>query len=147
MLFLALIRSKLNYAAPAWQPWLPATNLSCLDCLQNCSLWLITDQFVPVPLEAVRLEVKVQSYHTCTNCLIPKATEKVLGSTNDHPKRVALAADIPLRLQNCSRLRQKAKEISTPLSPKLHHRQNIISTKAAYHPSQRMNWDHCSWYH
>ena len=31
----ALIRSKLDYVAPAWQPWLSTTNLSCLDCLQN----------------------------------------------------------------------------------------------------------------
>ena len=38
MAFHALIRSKLDYATPAWQPWLFATNLSCLDRLQNRSL-------------------------------------------------------------------------------------------------------------
>ena len=35
MAFHALIRSKLDYAAPVWQPWLSATNPSCLDRLQN----------------------------------------------------------------------------------------------------------------
>ena len=35
MAFHALIRSKLDYAAPAQQPWLSAANLSCLDRLQN----------------------------------------------------------------------------------------------------------------
>ena len=38
MAFHALIHNKLDYAAPAWQPWLSDTNLSCLDRLQNRSL-------------------------------------------------------------------------------------------------------------
>ena len=38
MAFHALVRSKLDYAAPAWQPWLSDTNLSSLDRLQNHSL-------------------------------------------------------------------------------------------------------------
>ena len=38
MAFHALIHSKLDYAASAWQPWLSVTKLSCLDRLQNCSL-------------------------------------------------------------------------------------------------------------
>ena len=32
MVFHALVLSKLDYVAPAWQPWLSDTNLSCLDC-------------------------------------------------------------------------------------------------------------------
>ena len=52
MAFHALIRSKLDYAAPAWQPWLSDTNLSSLDCLQNHSLQLITGQLISTPLEA-----------------------------------------------------------------------------------------------
>ena len=46
MAFHVLICSKLDYAAPAWQPWLSATNLSCLDHLQNRSLPLITGQLI-----------------------------------------------------------------------------------------------------
>ena len=42
MAFHALVRSKLNYAAPAWQSWLSETNLSNLDRLQNRSFRLIT---------------------------------------------------------------------------------------------------------
>ena len=38
MAFQALVHSKLDYAAPAWQPWLSETNLSNLDRLQNRSL-------------------------------------------------------------------------------------------------------------
>ena len=83
-----------DYATPAWQPWLSGTNFSCLDSLQNCSLWLITGHLVSTPLEALRLEADVQIYHTYSNRLILKAREKSLRSTDDHPKRVALAADI-----------------------------------------------------
>ena len=67
MAFHALICSKLDYAASAWQPWLSTTNLSCLDCLQNRSLFLITGQLVFLPIKALRLEADVQSYDTCSN--------------------------------------------------------------------------------
>ena len=53
MAFHALVRSKLDYAAPAWQPWLSETNLTNLDRLQNRSLRLITGQLVSTPLEAL----------------------------------------------------------------------------------------------
>ena len=76
MVFYSLIRRRLDYAVPAWQPWLSDTNLSCLDCLENRSLRLITGQLIPTPLEALRLEAEVQSYRTCSNRLILKATEK-----------------------------------------------------------------------
>ena len=91
-----LIHSKLNYTAPAWQPRLSVTNLSYLDYPKNCFLRHIIGQLVFTPLEALQLEAYVLSYHTCSNHLILKAREKTLCSTNNHPKRVALAADIPL---------------------------------------------------
>ena len=87
MAFHLLIRRKLDYAARAWEPWIFATNLSCLDCLQNHSLLLITGQLVSSPIEALRLKADVQSYHTCSNHLILKAREKALRSTDDHQMR------------------------------------------------------------
>ena len=126
MAFHALIRSKLDYAAPAWQPWLSNTNLSCLDCLQNRSLQFITGQLVSTPVEDVRLETDIQSYRTYSNRLILKAREKALRSTDNHPKHVALAANIPQRLQNHSSFRRKAEELSTLQSPELRRRPNII---------------------
>ena len=107
-------------------PWLSDTNLSCLDCLQNHFLPLITDQLVSTPLEVLWLEADVQSYPTCDNRLILKAKEKVLHSTVNHPKHIALDVNIPQRFQNRSSFRQKAEELSTLLSPDLQHRQNII---------------------
>ena len=137
MAFHALVRSKLNYAAPAWQPWLYETNLTNLDRLQNRSLRLITGQLVSTPLEALRLEEDVQSYSTCSKRLILKANEKARCSTDDHPKRIALNVNIPQRLQSCSSFRQKAEELSSLLPPDLQHRQNII-----HFPSPP--WQQCS---
>ena len=126
MAFHTLVCSKLDYAAPAWQPWLSNTNLFCLDRLQNHSLRIITGQLVSTLLEALRLETDVQSYPTCSNHLILNVKEKALQSTDDHPKRVALDVNIPPRLQNCLSFCQKAEELSTLLPPELQHRQNII---------------------
>ena len=57
--------------------------------------------------------------------MILKVNEKALRSTDNHPKRIALDANIPQRLQSCSSFRRKAKELSTLLPPGLQHRQNI----------------------
>ena len=126
MVFHTLVHSKPDYAAPAWQPWLSDTNLSSLDRLQNHSLRLITGQLISTPLEALRLEADVQSYPTCSKRLILKVKEKALRSTDNHPKRIALDANIPQRLQSRSSFRRKAEELSTLLPPGLQHRQNII---------------------
>ena len=126
MSFHALVRSKLDCAAPAWKPWLSDTNLSCLDRLENRSLRLITGQLVSTPLQALRLGAYVQSYPTCSSHLILKAKVKALRSTDDHPKRIALDVNILQRLQNCSSFRRKTEELSTLLSPDLQHRQDII---------------------
>ena len=60
---LALIHSKLDDAAPAWQLWLSATNLSCSDRLQNRSLSLITGQLLSKPLEALKLPYMQQPFN------------------------------------------------------------------------------------
>ena len=122
----ALVHSKLDYAAPAWQPWLSITNLSCLDCLQSRSLWLIMGQLISTRLEALHLEANVQSYTTCRKRLILKTKEKALHRTDNHPRCIALNLNIPQHLQNCSSFGQKAEELSTLLPPDLQHRQKII---------------------
>ena len=137
MAFHALVCSKLNYAAPAWQTWLSETNLINLDRLQNCSLRLITGQLVSTPLKALRLEADVQSYSTCSKRLILKATKKARRSTDDHPKRIAQNVNIPQRLQSRSSFHRKVEELSSILPPDLQHRQNII-----HFPSPP--WQQCS---
>ena len=48
-----------------------------------------------------------------------------MRSSDDHPKRVALATNIPQRLQNRCSFRRKVNELSTLLPPGLQHRQSI----------------------
>ena len=55
-----------------------------------------------------------------------KDSEKALCSTGDHFKRVALAADMPQRLQNYSSFRRNTKQLSPLLPPDFKPRQNII---------------------
>ena len=69
----SLICSKLHYAAPAWYPWLSATSLSYLHCLQIRPLQLITGQVVCTSLEAFCLEADLQN--PFSNWLILKAQE------------------------------------------------------------------------
>ena len=137
MVFHTLICSKLDYEARAWQPWLFDTSLSCLDCLQNRSIWLITGQVVSPLLEPLRLEADIQSHPTCSNRYILKAREKAARSTDNHPKHIALDANILQCLQNLPSFRHKAEELSTLLPPNLQHRQNII-----HFPS--LAWQHSS---
>ena len=122
---IALICSKLDHASSGWQPWLSATNLFCLDNLQNHALQVATGQLVSTPLDALHLEAVIQSYNTCTSCLVLRAWEKVLRSTVDHTKRIVLAANLPHCLPNCSSFHRKANDLSTLLSFQLKHHQII----------------------
>ena len=83
-------------------------------------------RLVSTPLEALRLEADVLSYPTCSNHLILKVREKPLHNTVDHPKHIALDANIPQGLRNRSSFRRKVEELSTLRPPDLQHRQNII---------------------
>ena len=134
MAFHALFWSKLDYAAPAWQPWLSETKLFNLDRLQNCSLRLITGQLFSTPLEAVRLEADFQSYSTCSKRVILKANKKAQCSTDDHPKRIGLDVNIPQRLQSRSSFRQK--QNSRPSCHLIFNTDKISSISLLHHGSK-----------
>ena len=121
----AYIRTKIDYAAPAWQPWLSNTNMTCLEALRNRALRIVSGQLVSTPLDALRKETNVNSYSTTSKHLILKAREKALRNTDDHPKRIALNAHVPQRLQSRSNWRCKAIELAVALPETLNHRQQI----------------------
>ena len=52
-MYFAYVRSKMDYAAPAWQPWLSNTNMTRLEALQNRALRIVTGQLVSTPLDAL----------------------------------------------------------------------------------------------
>jgi len=91
--YISLVRSCLDFAAPAWQPWLSATRFQCLEATQNKSLRIMTGQAKTTPVEALRAEAGVCSYMTVTGC--------VYGNMRRQPgfqriiPRISLSVGIP----------------------------------------------------
>jgi len=88
--YTSMQRSVLDYAAPAWQPWLSDTKKNKLEVAQNKALRLVTGQYASTPLEAVRLEADVESYNTHSKHLCAIAYEKAIRLDPEHPKHSAL---------------------------------------------------------
>ena len=82
---LATQRSVLDFAAPAWQPWLANVQLERVDRAQNQALRRITGQTASCPLEALCLESGVQSYMTTSQRLVAASREKVNSLPSQHP--------------------------------------------------------------
>jgi len=97
MVYISLIRSCLDFAAPAWQPWLSATRFQNLEVTQNKALRIMTGQAKTTPVEALRAEAGV-----CSNRLCVKAQEKAARLLADHPKNLALCSSNQHRLQRSS---------------------------------------------
>ena len=93
------------------------------------------------------LKKDIQSYHTCSNRLILKAQEKALRSTNNHPKRVALAADIPKFLQLSSQGQRPFYYFVSWTWGSPNQQPLSFSTMAVKHPSQITGFHFCFWYH
>ena len=93
----ANIKSKMDYAGSAWQPWLSKTNLLILERLQNKALRYVTGQVQNTAEEALQLEAGVPSFKTnvIRNCI--RSREKAERSAIDHPRRLALENSIPSR--------------------------------------------------
>ena len=77
-MYFAYVRSKMDYAAPAWQPWLSNTNMTRLEALQNRALCIVTGQLVSTSLDALGKEASVNSYSTSSKQLILKSRQKAL---------------------------------------------------------------------
>ena len=84
-IFLRRQRSALDYAAPAWQPWLANTQLERLDRAHNQALHRITGQTASCPLEALHLESGVQSYTITSKRLVAASREKAYRLHRQHP--------------------------------------------------------------
>ena len=85
----SMVKSKMDYAGPAWQGNICQTNLDKLERAQNKSLRLITGQFADTPLEALRAEAGVPSFKTHIERNLLKSKEKALRLEPTHPRRLA----------------------------------------------------------
>ena len=96
-LYFSFVRSRLDYAGPAWQPWLSDSNISTLERTQNKALRIITGQLRNSPCEAIRYETQVPCYetHMKRNCL--KSFELAKRLPQNHPRSLALSSAIPAK--------------------------------------------------
>ena len=102
MMYYAFMRSKLDYASPAWQPWLSDSNMSKLESVQNRALRLATRQFRSSPVEALRAEAEVTSYKTHSERQCLKSWEKAKRMPADHPMKIALDGAVVARNRRTS---------------------------------------------
>ena len=63
-LYFSLPKSKMDYAAAGWQPWLSDTNIDLMDRVQNQAIRLITGQMKSSPVDSLRFESGIDPYPT-----------------------------------------------------------------------------------
>ena len=84
-----LVKSKMDYAGPAWQGNIAECHKLSLERAQNRGLRQITGQFKDTPLEALRAEAGIPSYRTHMERNLLKSREKALRLDLKHPRRLA----------------------------------------------------------
>ena len=124
--YLSIIRSVLDYAAPAWQPYLRKDNIDKLEIAQNTCLRRITGQAKSAPIEGLQKESNIPSYRSVSNSKCMKARERALRLPEDHPRRICLdQPTVPLRLPDRRSCRSKALELSANLPNEASNRKPI----------------------
>ena len=110
-------RSVLDYAAPAWQPWLSKTQLNKLEVSQNSALRIISGQYKSTPVEALRLETGIPSYETVSKRHTAKSYEKAKRLPANHPRAEALnsGSGITHRIKTRSSWREEANKVISTL--------------------------------
>jgi hypothetical protein len=93
-----MIKTKMDYAGPAWQGNIADCHKLMLERTQHRALRLITGEFRETSLEALRAETGIPSFHTHmkSNLLISK--EKALRLDESHPRRRAFEDSVPKRI-------------------------------------------------
>ena len=121
-LFIAHVRSVIDYAGMAWQPWLSKSQTNNLDVCQNKALRMITRQAKSAPVESLRRETQVPSISSVIDTTCETAREKALRYPADHPTRVCLDAEPVTRLKSRTSCRSRSIELSSNLPPEATNR-------------------------
>ena len=107
----------MDYAGPAWQPWLSQSQFSKLEVAQNQCLRAINGQYANTSVEILRLEADVPSYRIHSNRLIATAYEKGLRLPANHPRHEAFSnSNTRHKLKVRSSLREEATRLVNTLS-------------------------------
>ena len=91
----ATIKSRLDYAGAAWQPWLSETNMCTIERTQNKALRIITGQVQNTDVGVLRVEAGIPSFKTnaIRNCL--RSHEKAHRLPDDHPQEIGACRSDP----------------------------------------------------
>ena len=101
-IYQAIVESRLDYAAPAWQPWLSDTQLGKLESIQNRGLRLITGQTRSTRVAALRLEAGTIGYRAHSNRNTLLSYEKATRLPAWHPRNQLLQETVPVRNKRTS---------------------------------------------
>jgi hypothetical protein len=118
-IYIAMHRSIMDYAAPAWQPWLSETAFNKLEVAQNNCLNIITGVYRNSNIECRRIEADIPFYRTHSNQLVATAHEKGLRLPSDHPRREAIENSKTLHR---TKTRSSFREVGQRLSRSAMHR-------------------------
>ena len=88
------LKSKLNYAGAAWQPFLADSNMDVLEVIQRKAIRKITGQYMSTNTDALLLEANMQSCKTTCERACLRSVEKAKRLPTTHPLRKALDSAI-----------------------------------------------------
>ena len=97
-IFFSHVRSKYDYAGPAWQAQLSDSGVQVLERTQNRALRYITGQYKATRVETLRKQAGVTSVKTNILRNTVKAYEKALRCPPDHPRYLAATGTVAKRL-------------------------------------------------
>uniref|UniRef100_A0A1I8I211 RING-type domain-containing protein n=1 Tax=Macrostomum lignano TaxID=282301 RepID=A0A1I8I211_9PLAT len=101
-IYRAMQLSIINFAAPAWHPWLSESAFQQLERAQNAALRIVTGQHRTTPVEALRLEAGICSVRTGSNVICLTAFERAQRLPDSHPCRIAATGNTAHRLRRNS---------------------------------------------
>lgn len=141
-IYIAMMRSIMDSAAAAWQPFLMPSQFEKLEAAQNRCLRLITGQYQNTSREILRLEADIPSYRTHSNQLIATAYEKGKRLPRNHPRREAVDGPEPAVVHRTVRssFRKQGEEITNELSTKDDPRKPLVVCFPEIWNEPERNW-------
>ena len=118
MIYLAFCRSKMMYAASAWQPWLSDSQTDNLEVAQNKACRTIAGHYRSSPVESSRMEAGLCSMRTTMRRECVRAGEKAMRMPVGHPGRSALEASDDRRNRKSWRTEFKKESANLPIAMK-----------------------------
>ena len=130
-LYATYIRSALEYAAPAWYPWLGETARRRLETIQNECLRVMTRMARDSPIDFLRLETGIEPLETRIDKTCQILWEKYIRLEKEDPRRKLTEKTVKQRLKSRFGWRLKT-------APKMNRTLNRNTPKMTTNPMMSM---------